>query len=132
MRAVISLALLTAALPAAFPVTTADYDRALGLRARWTYLTENVPEPAIWAPSGNHFYYRKSVKGGHQYVVMDAETRERRPAFDHDPRLGFQQPDAASLRPGARGRAAGAAGALVRRLHADPGRPAQGGEHRRP
>lgn len=65
-------------------VTTADYDRALGLRERWQYLTENVPEPATWVGNTSRFYYRKSVRGGHQFAMVDAETRQGRPAFDHE------------------------------------------------
>ena len=29
-------------------VTKADYDRAMGLRDKYQYLTLNVPEPATW------------------------------------------------------------------------------------
>ena len=31
----------------------------------------------------NRFYYRKSVKGGSQFVIVDAATQQKRPAFDH-------------------------------------------------
>jgi dipeptidyl aminopeptidase/acylaminoacyl peptidase len=65
-------------------VTTADYDRALGLRDRWMYLTENVADPATWVDNTSRFYYRKSVKGGFEFVMVDAQSLQRRPAFDHD------------------------------------------------
>ena len=48
------------------------------------YLTENVPEPATWMAKGHRFYYRKSEKGRFQFVVVDADTRQKQPAFDHD------------------------------------------------
>jgi dipeptidyl aminopeptidase/acylaminoacyl peptidase len=63
-------------------VTRLDYERATGLSDKYEYLTVNVPDPATWIPNTGRFYYRKSVKGGHEFVVMDAETRQRRPAFD--------------------------------------------------
>jgi dipeptidyl aminopeptidase/acylaminoacyl peptidase len=62
--------------------TAADYDRALGLRERWLYLTENVADPASWADA-TRFYYRRTVKGGHEFVMVEAETQQKRPAFDH-------------------------------------------------
>jgi dipeptidyl aminopeptidase/acylaminoacyl peptidase len=66
-------------------VTAADYDRALGLRERWQYLTDNLADPATWIGKTSRFYYRKTVlRGGHQFVVVDAMTLEKRPAFDHE------------------------------------------------
>ncbi len=64
-------------------VTKDDYERALSLRERWQYLTADVAEPASWIGTKNRFYYRKTVLGGHHYVAVDAETLEKRPAFDH-------------------------------------------------
>jgi len=64
--------------------TAADYDRALGLRERWQYLTENLADPATWIENTPRFHYRKTVRGGFQFVVVDADTRQKRPAFDHD------------------------------------------------
>jgi hypothetical protein len=64
-------------------VTRADYERALGLRARFERLTVNVPEPATWVEKTDRFYYRKSVKGGHQFIIVNAGTLEKQPAFDH-------------------------------------------------
>ncbi len=64
-------------------VTRADYDRAMGLREKWMYLTENVADPAVWVESSSRFYYRKTVKDGFQFVLVDARTLQRQPAFDH-------------------------------------------------
>jgi dipeptidyl aminopeptidase/acylaminoacyl peptidase len=61
-----------------------DYEHALGLRDAWTYLTENLAEPATWVEGASRFYYRKTVKGGFQFVMVDAKTLEKAPAFDHD------------------------------------------------
>ena len=63
-------------------VSQADYDRALGLRERWMYLTVDVADPVTWVDNTSRFYYRKTVKGGFEFVMVDARTLERRPAFD--------------------------------------------------
>ena len=91
---------LAAATDARAQVTPADYDRAMGLRDRWMYLTEGVADPATWIDGTSRFYYRKTVKGGFQFVLVDAQTEQRQPAFDHDSlaaglarRLGTSTPD---------------------------------------
>jgi dipeptidyl aminopeptidase/acylaminoacyl peptidase len=61
-----------------------DYEHALGLRSSWSGLTENIAEPAQWIEGTHRFVYRKTVPGGFQFVVMDAETLQKQPAFDHD------------------------------------------------
>ena len=61
-----------------------DYAHALGLRSAWSALTENIAEPAQWIEGTHRFVYRKTVPGGFQFVVMDAETKQKQPAFDHD------------------------------------------------
>src|SRR5689334_11232984 len=64
--------------------TPADYQRAWSLRERFAGLTVNVPGPANWIGSTGRFWYRKSVRGGHEFVLVDAGTLARRPAFDHE------------------------------------------------
>jgi dipeptidyl aminopeptidase/acylaminoacyl peptidase len=84
-RLSVNLALvMTMAAPLAAQVTPADYERAMGLRERWIHLTENVADPVTWIDGTSRFYYRKSVKGGFQFVLVDAATGDRRPAFDHE------------------------------------------------
>src|SRR5215468_4887991 len=61
----------------------ADYDRANALRAKLAYSTINVPGPVTWM-EGDRFYYRKSVKGGNVFVLVDAVSGKRTPAFDHE------------------------------------------------
>lgn len=63
-------------------VTTADYQRANGLRTKFQNLALNVPGPARWI-DGNQFWYRKSVKGGNEFVLVDVNTATKKPAFDH-------------------------------------------------
>lgn len=64
--------------------TLADYERANGLREKHANLAHNVPERANWIGKTPRFWYRKAVKGGAEFVVVNAETLEKKPAFDHE------------------------------------------------
>jgi dipeptidyl aminopeptidase/acylaminoacyl peptidase len=64
--------------------TAADYQRANGLRAKYESLAIGMADPATWIENTTRFTYRRSVKGGHEFVLVDAETGQKRPAFDHD------------------------------------------------
>src|SRR5688572_2267226 len=65
--------------------TAADYARAEGFRARVEGLVVDAAEAPTWVGRGsNQFMYRKSVRGGNAFVLVDAATLEKRPAFDHD------------------------------------------------
>ena len=62
--------------------TIADYRRAAAVNQRLTGLTVDVAQQPTWTGS-TRFWYRKSVKGGNQFVLVDAATAEKRPPFDH-------------------------------------------------
>ena len=64
--------------------TLADYERAQTLRKQFEGLTLNLPGRTNWIEKTNRFWYRKSVKGGNEFVLVDAETLAKDPAFDHD------------------------------------------------
>ncbi len=64
--------------------TLADYERAAGLRNKLQGLAVNVAERVNWIEKTSRFWYRKAVKGGHEFVLVDAETAAKRPAFDHE------------------------------------------------
>jgi dipeptidyl aminopeptidase/acylaminoacyl peptidase len=63
--------------------TQADYDRALGLRKQYESLVGNAAETPRWVEHAHRFYYRRTVKGGHDFMLVDAETKTKQPAFDH-------------------------------------------------
>jgi len=65
-------------------VTQADYERAAKLRDNLQGLAVNVPERANWIGQTSRFWYRKSVKGGAEFVLVNAETLAKGPAFDHE------------------------------------------------
>ncbi len=64
--------------------TLADYERAGSLREKYVGATFNLPERAEWIGKTSRFWYRKAVKGGNEFVLVDAETPAKRPAFDHE------------------------------------------------
>jgi molybdenum ABC transporter molybdate-binding protein len=64
--------------------TPADYARAVGLRARYEAAAVDIAGTPTAIGRTHHFWYRKSVKGGDQFVIVDADTQQKRPAFDHE------------------------------------------------
>ena len=71
-------------LPAAAQGTLADYLRADSLGDRLEGLVVDVAERPSWIEEANRFWYRKTVEGGHSFVLVDAETQAKGPAFDHE------------------------------------------------
>src|SRR5262249_33962539 len=65
-------------------ITSDDYDRANRLRTRFQGLAVNIPETPNAIPNTSRFWYRKSVQGGNEFVVVDAGTLVKRSAFDHE------------------------------------------------
>jgi len=63
--------------------TQADYERAFGLREKLSSLVLNMPEHPFWIDKTNRFWYRKSVKGGSAFYLVDAEALKKERAFDH-------------------------------------------------
>jgi dipeptidyl aminopeptidase/acylaminoacyl peptidase len=61
-----------------------DYERADGLRKKFTEAVVDLPERAVWIEDTPRFWYRKTVKGGNAFVLCDAATLSVGPAFDHD------------------------------------------------
>ena len=70
--------------PAALAQTKADYERALGLRDKYQNLTVGAADAATWIGKSSRFNYRRSVAGGHEFVIVHAATQQKRPAFDHE------------------------------------------------
>ena len=71
-----------------FPVTgrcqtlRAQYEKAATLGKLYSSLTVNVPGKPEWIGKTDSFWYRKSVKGGHAFVLVNAAKETRGPAFD--------------------------------------------------
>ena len=81
---VIVAALITSLMPLALKAqgTIADYRRAAAVNDQLTGLTVNVAQQPTWLGS-TRFWYRKSVKGGNQFLLVDASTGQKRAPFDH-------------------------------------------------
>src|SRR5262245_59390612 len=62
--------------------TIADYRRAATVNQQLTGLTVDVAQQPTWLGS-SRFWYRKSVKGGNQFVMVDAATVVKSAPFDH-------------------------------------------------
>ena len=63
--------------------TRADYERASSLREQTQFLALNVVDRAGWIEKTSRFWYRKTVKGGYEFDIMDARSLTNKPAFDH-------------------------------------------------
>ncbi len=61
-----------------------DYQRAWSLREKYESLVYNLPEAPVWIEKTPRFWYRKTVKGGHEFILVDAEKLTKAPAFDHE------------------------------------------------
>ncbi|MGA2260860.1 MAG: DPP IV N-terminal domain-containing protein, partial [Acidobacteriota bacterium] len=68
--------------------TLADYQRAQDLGNKSRGLVVNVPGTPTWIGDTHHFWYSMSVKGGTQFILVDAETATKKPAFDHEKLAG--------------------------------------------
>jgi dipeptidyl aminopeptidase/acylaminoacyl peptidase len=81
----IALATAFGVLPAgmAAGVVPADYDRALNLQDKLKDLVAHLPDHVEWIEGTERFVYRRSIAGGHEFVLVDADKRTSQPAFDH-------------------------------------------------
>ena len=62
----------------------ADYKRAISLDTLFRNKTYNDPYSIKWLPDHKIFWYINTVKGGHEYMIVDAETNTQKLAFDHE------------------------------------------------
>ena len=80
---------MRAAILLAFPLalaaqgTAADYARAESLRDRYKGAIVGTVEQTAWIDSTSRFWYRRSTREGGEFLVVDAETKAKRAAFDH-------------------------------------------------
>src|ERR1039457_923745 len=64
--------------------TFADYQRAQGLQAKARGLVTGTPGAATWIGDSGQFWYSRTVKGGSEFLMVDATAATKKPAFDHD------------------------------------------------
>ena len=63
--------------------TLADYERAMTLRDRYQNLAYSVTDQTRWIANTHKLWYRRTVKGGHEFMLVDADSKSKGPAFDH-------------------------------------------------
>ncbi len=64
--------------------TPADYERASGLRARYESAAIDIAGSATWIGNTNRFWYRKLSRGANEFIIVDAQTLQKQPAFEHE------------------------------------------------
>jgi dipeptidyl aminopeptidase/acylaminoacyl peptidase len=64
--------------------TSADYQRANSLRAKYESAVVDIAGPATWIGNTHRLWYRKLSRGANQFVIVDAQTLQKQPAFDHE------------------------------------------------
>ena len=64
-------------------VEPADYERAAKLREKLNPLAMNIIDQSGWIAKTSRLWYRKSVKGGFEFYIVDAAAATKNIAFDH-------------------------------------------------
>lgn len=64
--------------------TQRDYERAFELRDKVQSLVLNVVDNISWIEKTSRFCYRKTIKGGYEFMIFDAEKLTKQSAFDHE------------------------------------------------
>ena len=64
--------------------TLADYERADSFNVRTRGLVVGVADGPTWIGESSRFWYRTSVTGGNEFVLVDPSARSRSAAFDHE------------------------------------------------
>jgi dipeptidyl aminopeptidase/acylaminoacyl peptidase len=62
----------------------ADYARAEGLRARYEAAAVDIAGAPAAIGQTHRFWYRKDVRGDQVFMIVDADTQQKQPAFDHE------------------------------------------------
>lgn len=77
------LSLVPFAADASAQGTVADYQRAMGLRDAWQGLAIGVSDAPTWVRRTDRFWFRRSVKGGNEFVLVNPASKTEAPPFDH-------------------------------------------------
>ena len=78
------LAALLCFVAASAPVAQNIYDRAFSLRQRMDNLVDRAEIKPHWLADNHRFWYRVQTGANtHEFILVDAATGTRQPAFDH-------------------------------------------------
>jgi dipeptidyl aminopeptidase/acylaminoacyl peptidase len=83
LRALVVACLTCLPIETAAQGTLADYQRAMTLRDRYQNLTTGLTDQTRWMQDTHKLVYRRTVPGGHEFMLVDADTQAKAPAFDH-------------------------------------------------
>ena len=61
----------------------ADYDRSNTLNQRTANKVIDLAEAPVWIEGSPQFWYRKSVRGGNEFVLVDPVAASKTPPYDH-------------------------------------------------
>jgi dipeptidyl aminopeptidase/acylaminoacyl peptidase len=61
----------------------ADYERAKNLRELYQDLAVDAVWRTTWIGKSDHLWYLKTVRGGYEFMFLDAAALAKKPAFDH-------------------------------------------------
>lgn len=64
--------------------TLADYERGQQLGEKARHLVVNSPGTITWIENSDRFWYPRSVSGGTEFVLVDADGPSKKLAFDHE------------------------------------------------
>src|SRR5215470_5827543 len=63
--------------------TAADYERANSLKAKYEAAAIGISGAATWIGNTHRFWYRELSRGAYEYIIFDADTLQKKTAFDH-------------------------------------------------
>jgi dipeptidyl aminopeptidase/acylaminoacyl peptidase len=81
--AVLSCCALVFSQPVFAQGTAADYERANSLKAKYEAAAIDISGAATWIGNTHRFWYRKLSRGVYEYIIFDADTLQKKTAFDH-------------------------------------------------
>src|ERR1051325_6615842 len=62
--------------------TSADYERANSLKAKYEAAAIDIAGAPTWIGNTHRFWYRKLSRGAYEYIIFDADTQQKKTAFD--------------------------------------------------
>src|SRR5690349_6612759 len=85
-RLIIAVCVVTALAPARSfgQGSPADYARAEGLRTRYEGAAVDIAGTPTAIGRTHRFWYRKASRGAETFMVIDADSQQKQPAFDHE------------------------------------------------
>jgi dipeptidyl aminopeptidase/acylaminoacyl peptidase len=63
--------------------TVADYERAVSLKAKYELAAIDIAGTPSWIGNTHKLWYRKLSRGANEYLIFDADTLQKKVAFDH-------------------------------------------------